>query len=103
MLRFPAIETALPCKESFEIFDKLIFRLGLECWFDFPNPVKRGGTATSSHPFLKLSSNIFYRECIYIIIDWQTVFCQTYHSAAAHLLSRNLLQNAEIFDPVFTD
>ena len=29
---------------------------GLEHWFDFSNPVKRGGTATSSHPFLKLSS-----------------------------------------------
>ena len=31
---------------------------GLEHWFDFSNPVKRGGTATSSHPFLKLSSKI---------------------------------------------
>ena len=33
---------------------------GLEIWFDFPNPVKRGGTATSSHPFLKLSSKGTY-------------------------------------------
>ena len=35
---------------------------GLEHWFDSSNPVKRGGTATSSHPFLKLSSKIMYRQ-----------------------------------------
>ena len=53
--------------------------------------------------FLKLSSNEFYRKCVYIITYWNPVFCQTYHSTAAHLLPRDFLEDAEILDPVFAD